>query len=312
LLKVSYESVGHYENGRRELDASKLYKITELGVNINWLLGKVNILDLISFLKHLGNTELIPDADKHYYTLDDEEPATPAALAEHVILGIPITDPSNILLRRIGFVVSYDIQNKLADWVSYKLKKEWIESSALMDERPFNPDPDIPSEYSQAYDDYTSSGYDRGHLARQADMRGRNIYCEFESCFLSNIAPQLPGLNRSTWLVLENRVQDWAVEYDSVWVVTGPIFDGEISYIGDNQIPVPTHFYKIVVRLEDSEWKMMAFVLAQEAESNEVELYLTTIDFIEEKTEIDFFHELADEFENQVESETSELWALTN
>jgi len=60
LLKVSYESVGHYENGRRELDASKLYKITELGVNINWLLtGKGEMM-----LKEEGEDRLDQINDK--------------------------------------------------------------------------------------------------------------------------------------------------------------------------------------------------------------------------------------------------------
>ncbi|HUU27597.1 MAG TPA: DNA/RNA non-specific endonuclease [archaeon] len=273
--------------------------------------GKVNIFDVIAFLGHLSARFPIKDAESQYYTLTDHGAILPASVQTHVILGIPVSDPADIFLQRIGFLASYNPGNKVSDWVSYKLKKEYVEAPALLSGRPFNPDPDIPVEFSAVDDDYTNSGYDRGHLAREADMRGRNIYCEFESCFFTNIAPQLPGLNRSTWLVLENRVQDWAVKYDSVWVFSGPIYEGDAGYIG-NRVAVPSHYFKIVSRFSADTLKTLAFILAQTASSDELSDYVATVDEIESKTRIDFFHELPDNIENLVEAQKNELWPVSD
>jgi len=54
--------------------------------------------------------------------------------------------------------------------------------------------------------DYEHSGYDIGHNADASDMNG-NATDEYNSFDFINTYPQLPNLNRITWLALENYVR---------------------------------------------------------------------------------------------------------
>ena len=76
--------------------------------------------------------------------------------------------------------------------------------------------------------DYQKSVYDRGHLAPAAGMR-YTMETMLQSFFYSNMSPQLPRFNRGVWKKLEEQVRKWAVEYDSLYIVTGPIISDSIK-----------------------------------------------------------------------------------
>jgi len=64
-----------------------------------------------------------------------------------------------------------------------------------------------------------------------------------ESFLLSNMVPQVGvGFNRHIWKSLETKVRKWTSERGELYIVTGPIFDGNHKAIGDNKVAVPTHF----------------------------------------------------------------------
>eukprot|EP00578_Thalassiosira_sp_NH16_P031637 CAMPEP_0181080042 /NCGR_PEP_ID=MMETSP1071-20121207/2355_1 /TAXON_ID=35127 /ORGANISM="Thalassiosira sp., Strain NH16" /LENGTH=405 /DNA_ID=CAMNT_0023161491 /DNA_START=35 /DNA_END=1252 /DNA_ORIENTATION=+ len=118
---------------------------------------------------------------------------------------------------------------------------------------------------------YRNSGYDRGHLAPAADFPQKDK--EMNDTFvLTNVSPQLPKFNRSTWLKLEEFVRLTAKKEgngltNETWVITGPLWlpssatktdsGGErfqYSFEGIGKPPslvaVPTHFYKVVAVVE--------------------------------------------------------------
>jgi DNA/RNA endonuclease G (NUC1) len=68
------------------------------------------------------------------------------------------------------------------------------------------------------HNDYTRSGYDRGHMAPNADFNDtyENAVRTF---FIANIWPQTPELNRVAWLKTENETRRLASLYQSVKVV---------------------------------------------------------------------------------------------
>jgi endonuclease G len=68
--------------------------------------------------------------------------------------------------------------------------------------------------------DYTNSGFDRGHLAPAGDMKWSETAMD-ESFLMSNISPQKPAFNRGIWKKLEEKIRSWAIENDSIIVVTG-------------------------------------------------------------------------------------------
>ena len=91
--------------------------------------------------------------------------------------------------------------------------------------------------------DYWYSGYDRGHLAPSADFRWSKTALS-ESYFYSNMAPQLPELNREKWAELENAIREYVIENKiQVYVVTGGILNDSLPRMQnkgrENEVSIP-------------------------------------------------------------------------
>jgi endonuclease G len=162
----------------------------------------------------------------------------------------------------------------------------------------FAPDPLIPGTDFKV--DYLKSGYDRGHLTPAADM-GYSMETMVQSFFYSNMSPQLPRFNRGVWKKLEMQVRNWAVENDSLYIVTGPIFSDSMKVIGPHRVAVPKEFYKVLLQKRNGEWFGIGFVLPNSNAKIDFKNYATSIDKVEELTGIDFFWRLEDEIELELE-----------
>ena len=126
-----------------------------------------------------------------------------------------------------------------------------------------------------------------------------------ETFFLSNMSPQSVGLNRGQWSSLEKSVRKWAYHFDSLYVVTGPIFTEFIDTIGkENSIPVPKFYYKALLILSPVDTQSIAFILPNEKVKS-YKKYHTSIDSLESISEINFFPCLPEKFE---ENYNSEFW----
>ena len=153
----------------------------------------------------------------------------------------------------------YDAINKGPHIIEYILTKERAESQGV--KRPsarFTRDRDggvlqsllndngytLPSHY-----DYTNSGYDRGHMAPNADFNDtrENALMTF---FIANIWPQTPYVNRATWLRTENKTRSLASEYSFVKVI---IIVDEFSSRTINGIRIPLVFKRRVYDLYTNE-----------------------------------------------------------
>jgi endonuclease G len=76
---------------------------------------------------------------------------------------------------------------------------------------------------------------------------------EYESFLMTNMSPQLPGLNRSTWKLLETSVRGWAVQRNQSYTVyVGGVYNAQDKRIG-NGVVVPHAFYKIVINNQTNE-----------------------------------------------------------
>jgi len=95
------------------------------------------------------------------------------------------------------------------------------------------------------HSDYTYSGYDRGHMAPNADFNDtyENALMTF---FIANVWPQTPDLNRIHWLKTENETRRLASEYSFVRVV---IIVDEFSEEKVGNIQVPSCFKRRVYDL---------------------------------------------------------------
>ena len=63
---------------------------------------------------------------------------------------------------------------------------------------------------------------------------------------MSNISPQYPELNRGVWKKLEEKIRDWIVTHDSLFVITGPLFSDDPIRIGVNEVAIPKAFFKVI------------------------------------------------------------------
>lgn len=207
---------------------------------------------------------------------------------------------------------SYAYCSKYRDsyWVSYILTKKMVKEHTVdRDEEQFTRDP-AHDEYAIT-SDYTNTGYDRGHLCPAGDMNF-NQTAMTESFYLTNISPQKPGLNRGIWRELEEQVRDWAVENDSLYIVAGAIFSQNPKRIGNNEVGVPSKFYKVVADISSKDgYKAIAFVFDNKDYPNDAEYmdYAMTIDELEEITGIDFFANYVNDDVELIEASFNEnLW----
>jgi len=148
----------------------------------------------------------------------------------------------------------YDAVNKGPHIIEYVLTRERLEAEHVR--RPsarFTQDRDggvlqallNENGYSLPHhNDFTNSGYDRGHMAPNADFNDsrENALMTF---FIANIWPQTPELNRVEWLRTENQTRQLAIEYQAVKVI---IIVDEFSELKINEIQVPLCFKRRVYR----------------------------------------------------------------
>lgn len=116
-------------------------------------------------------------------------------------------------------------------------------AQALSREDSFHPESRLPAAQRAELSDYSRSGYDRGHLAPNADMPDRSS--QRDSFSLANIVPQNGENNRNLWAGIEGAVRSMAKREGELYVVTGPAFLGaNLKKVGN--VLVPTHLYKLV------------------------------------------------------------------
>lgn len=234
----------------------------------------------------------------------------PSLRRGHVIGGLPTpVDSSTFVwtLRNRGYLVGYSQQRRNPLWVAYRLRGT---NDPNHEERPSRFDSDWRMVHSVSHDDYTGSGYDRGHMAPNyaiATRFGRKA--QLETFLMTNICPQTPSLNRGPWRMLEERVaKKYANNFGEVWVITGPIFNRQIARLKSG-VEVPDAFYKIIVdQTENAGIRTIAFIMPQLVRGTESpDQFVTTIDHVESLTGLDFLAELDDPIEVAVEAAGPDL-----
>lgn len=213
-------------------------------------------------------------------------------------LEIPKTNPNEIIITHTGFVLFYNELHEQASWVAYELTKG--ETNKIYERTDkFLVDPKVKTRTANDKD-YAGSGYDRGHLAPAADM-GWAETAMAESFYYSNITPQTPSFNRGVWKRLEELVRTWAIENNSVYLVTGPVLTSGLITIGSNKISVPNYFYKVILDYTEPSVKGIGFLIPNTGSNESLQQYAVSIDSVEKFTGIDFFPSLPDEQEELIE-----------
>jgi len=219
-----------------------------------------------------------------------------------VELGFPTSDS---VIHHKAFSLAYSEDYEQAKWVSHIISPEIINGS-IHRTNDFRIDTLVKSGSSEELDFFVKSknqegeyvydgfGYDRGHLAPSADFRWSRMALS-ESYYYSNMSPQLPEFNRGIWAELENQIRAYISAHpeNQLHVVTGPIFEDEVSFLerSKNQVAIPDYFFKVI--LDKKRNISAAFVLPHTVNLRyPLDTYITTVDELEERTGYDFFPNL--------------------
>ena len=183
---------------------------------------------------------------QHSFAWDQWAPLPIEQCQKQAPYGFPQTAKQGVAICRAGYVTLNDTAAKLPIWVSYTLYPEYA-LGCVPRSNGFMADAFLPKGMRAEISDYAKSGYDIGHVAPNADMSSFDQF-EKESFLLTNMFPQMPGLNRGIWKLLETSVRGWTTQLGHPLVVyAGPIYGPGDKTIGLNQVVVPHAFYKIVI-----------------------------------------------------------------
>ena len=209
------------------------------------------------------------------------------------------------IFRNNGFILGYSDLRGNPLWVEYALTP--VDENMPHLKRPNHFQTDWRSINRVDHEDYTKSGYDRGHNAPNhaiSMLYGR--YGQADSFLMTNVSPQKPKLNQQVWQRLEEmELSFFAKNFGKVWVITGPIFSDNSERMPSSwRVTIPRAFYKIYVT-EETDSKpafALAFVVPQTVSGKEqLSSFITTIDAIEVQTGLDFLADFDDKIEAHLE-----------
>lgn len=241
---------------------------------------------------------------------NQNEEINPSAFFKYGFPG-PVHDMGN----HQEFVSVYDRQTRNPYYVVEHITPGSISKNGMNGDRKnsvFKEDESVPGKFRALLKDYFRSGYDRGHQAPAANAKFSQTAMD-ETFYLSNMSPQVgAGFNRDYWAHFEDFCRRLTKEYNSVRIVTGPLYlpkkcdDGKyrVSYevIGNPpNIAVPTHFFKLIVAekskkrsIDSDDIAVAAFVMPNDIISNTTPLksFQVPLESLEKSSGLEFLKQV--------------------
>ena len=177
---------------------------------------------------------------------------TEGSTSVHLALGNPsgatasVGNPDNYLLIKPQYALSYNRSKGLSNWASWELNKSWLGTTDRQNN--FRPDQSLPNGWQQVTpNDYTGSGYDRGHIVPSAD-RTKSDEDNSATFLMTNMLPETPDNNRRTWEGLESYCRDLAKQGKELYIIAGPYGSQKQPLKG--KVVVPQTTWKVVFVLD--------------------------------------------------------------
>ena len=229
------------------------------------------------------------------------------------------TFPDNYLMEKPQYVLSYNRTRATSNWVSWYLNSSSRGSASRQND--FRADNTLPSGWYQVNDnDYSGSGFDRGHMTPSAD-RTSTIADNSATFLMTNMIPQAPGNNQGPWEKLESylRAQLDVNSGQEVYIIAGSYgiggtgTAGSANTIAGGQVTVPSQTYKIAVILTNgmddvnrvtTTTRVIAVIMPNidSIRPNDWRPYRTTIDAIESATGYNFLTNVPQSIQDVIEA----------
>lgn len=221
----------------------------------------------------------------------------------------PTASADEDIITYMCYTSSYNHKTLCPNWVAYELTREEASGTKSID-WSFGMDFSVKGRQASR-EDYSHSGWDRGHMAPRADMRWSEQAIK-ESYYFTNACPQNKEMNAGVWARLEGKARHAAKRFGSVYVVCGPIFTtGANGTIGRNKVKVPDAFFKALLAKTPKGYESIAFVIENIEEDQSLKRCAMSVDDLEKQLGRDLFFNMEDKLEAVVESQYDvKVWAL--
>lgn len=228
----------------------------------------------------------------------------------------------------LNYALEWDNTKRHANWVAFTFDTTTSADNVKRTDA-WSVDPKLPAEMQVQESDHKNDGFDKGHLCASEDR----VYLKEaneQTFYYSNMSPQLKDFNGGFWRKLETRVQTWGRStadgvYDKVYVTKGGTLnkllknfkgttvDGGTPTTDANGFTIhglacPEYYFMAVLSQKDDVFHAIAFLvphkegMTENPSSDELKEYVVSVDKLEEETGIDFFCNLPDVLENEVEA----------
>lgn len=204
-------------------------------------------------------------------------------------------------------------------WVAWRWNHDdYLRGLNVAITRPsFKKDTDLP-EYARGGTEfeYSESHMQRGHMCPDNDLESWGKEAVKEGMLMSNVIPQRAFKNHKVWGKLEKQTHDIVASEESdietIWIIAGPIFSEDENTIkrwGDGNAE-PEATYKVVAWKDDEEvLHARAYIINQNDTNLDLTEYLKSVREVQQRSGLDFFHDLPDAQETELEAEPAEsLW----
>lgn len=226
-----------------------------------------------------------------------------------------------------NYTILYDEDLYAALWVAYPLCVDHTSSGR---EETWGYDPHVPklsqTNVNKGYGateptaNYPNNFYARGHQIPNADRSGVPDMMA-QTYYSTNMTPQIQnGFNGSIWAKLEEAVRMEIPQGDTLYVVTGAVFekygtDEKVKTIVNKNdsktLPVPNYYWKALMKVKRAEGKVtdastIGFWLPHgDLKGHSYADYAVSVDQIEEWTGFNLFPSIPDVLEPSAESQIS-------
>ena len=234
-------------------------------------------------------------------------------------------------------------------------KKLWPDGDpwAYNPDVPAADQPARTNEFSKTYypgfPETNANYFQKGHICPSAD-RLFNKDVNEQTYYMTNVMPMVGHFNTGIWSKMEAKLREWLGETvdpgtyamtrnwndfcDTLYICKGGTIDKAEQIIGytiesaktsGEDAPhvgrhiIPRYFFMALLAVKDGKYKTLGFWvehLNEDHSNDDLGNYIVSIDKLEELTGIDFFCNLPDDIENDVENIDSEIikseWGMTD
>ena len=165
-------------------------------------------------------------------------------------VALPAMRQGEDIVRHTGYTASYNHTTLCPDWVAWVLTADEA-NEQCNGQYSFSWDPDVQRPKASR-EDYSNSGWDKGHMAPRADMKWSEKALE-ESYYFTNICPQHHEMNAQAWRKIEELTRRTARRHGSVAVVVNT----------------------------GRGWQTVGFIVANDRQTGAPRTYTVTVDSVE-------------------------------